>query len=120
MKSLDNPLEDSARKDMTPKYSFLLLLTFEGAVNMQEWSVLKNIIQVVMRLGTNFRKQVQHPVHYAPWNASPTLFSQMKAPSLTRLACKSCRYISIHIDTGTPPRSNHHSRNHKRTRLALD
>jgi hypothetical protein len=46
LKALDNPMEDSARKDMTLKHSFLLLMTFEGAVKMQDWGPLRNIIQV--------------------------------------------------------------------------
>jgi hypothetical protein len=48
MKSLDNPLEESGRADIIPKYSFLLLLTFEGAVKLQEWEALNNIIQVIL------------------------------------------------------------------------
>ena len=46
MKTIENPLEESARKDMASKYSFLLLMTFEGAVKIQDWDPLKNIIQV--------------------------------------------------------------------------
>jgi hypothetical protein len=46
MKSLENPLEDGALKDMSPKYSFLLLMAFEGAVKTQEWGTLKGIILV--------------------------------------------------------------------------
>jgi len=46
MKAFDNPLEDSVRSEMVPKYSFLLLMTFEGAIRTQEWSSLSNIVQV--------------------------------------------------------------------------
>jgi hypothetical protein len=46
MKTIENPLEESARKDMASKYSFLLLMTFEGAVKIRDWDPLKNIIQV--------------------------------------------------------------------------
>lgn len=46
MKSLENPLEDGALKEMAPKYSFLLLMAFEGAVKIQEWAALKSIILV--------------------------------------------------------------------------
>jgi hypothetical protein len=46
-KMLDNPLEESARKDMLPKYSFLLMIAFEGAVKLHEWKVLKGIIEVL-------------------------------------------------------------------------
>lgn len=48
MKSLDNPLEESAKKEMNAKYSFLLLVTFEGAIRLHEWTSLKSILQVVV------------------------------------------------------------------------
>src|SRR5947207_1682353 len=32
---------------MASKYSFLLVMAFEGAVKMQDWAPLKNIIQVL-------------------------------------------------------------------------
>jgi len=48
MKALDNPLESTARKDMASKYSFLLLMTFEGAVKVQDWTSLSGIIQVTL------------------------------------------------------------------------
>ena len=45
MKSLENPLEESAKKELLPKYSFLLLLAFEGAIRTRNCSNLKSIIQ---------------------------------------------------------------------------
>ena len=56
MKSLENPLEDGAKSEMLPKYSFLLLLAFEGAIKMRNFSNLKPLIQVsyslvLLRLG---------------------------------------------------------------------
>ena len=48
MKSVDNPLEESAKKEMNAKYSFLLLVTFEGAIRLQGWALLKPILQVVI------------------------------------------------------------------------
>lgn len=45
-KMLDNPLEETARKDMLPKYSFLLMIAFEAAVKLQKWDSLKGIIDV--------------------------------------------------------------------------
>jgi len=50
MKSADNPLEESAKKEMNAKYSFLLLITFEGAIRLQEWASLKKIIQAILTL----------------------------------------------------------------------
>ena len=50
MKSADNPLEESAKKEMNAKYSFLLLITFEGAIRLQEWASLKKIIQAFLTL----------------------------------------------------------------------
>jgi len=44
---LDNPLEESARKDMLPKYSFLLMIAFEGTVKLGNWDALKGIIDVL-------------------------------------------------------------------------
>jgi len=46
MKALDNPLESVAKKEMAPKYAFLLLLAFEGAVKLHNWASLSGIIQV--------------------------------------------------------------------------
>ena len=46
-KMLDNPLEESARKDMLPKYSFLLMIAFEGTVKLGNWDALKGIIHVL-------------------------------------------------------------------------
>lgn len=47
MKALDNPLESTARKEMAPKHAFLLLLAFEGAVRLQDWTSLSGIIKVI-------------------------------------------------------------------------
>jgi len=55
MKALDNPLESTARKDIAPKYSLLLLMTFEGAVKVQDWTSLSGIIQV---------NRPPHPGHF--------------------------------------------------------
>jgi hypothetical protein len=49
-KMLDNPLEESARRDMLPQYSFLLMIAFEGAIKLQEWKTLKGIIEVLCPL----------------------------------------------------------------------
>jgi hypothetical protein len=59
MKSLDNPLEEVAMRDMKSKYSFILLLAFEGAIKTQNWTSLKSIIQVMslfrIDVGCNWR-----------------------------------------------------------------
>jgi len=52
---LDNPLEESARKDMLPKHSFLLMIAFEGTVKLGNWDALKGIIDVP---GSNSRRNV--------------------------------------------------------------
>jgi hypothetical protein len=45
---LDNPLDDTARKAMLPRYSFLLMISFEGAVKLGNWKALKGIIDVLL------------------------------------------------------------------------
>jgi len=46
MKSLENPLEDDEKTEMIPKYSFLLLLTFEGVIEMRNFANFTSLIQV--------------------------------------------------------------------------
>jgi hypothetical protein len=45
MKSIDNPLDGTAKRHLTPKYSFVLLMAFEAAVKLQEWTLLPGIIE---------------------------------------------------------------------------
>lgn len=46
MKTPDNPLDATSRRNLLPKHSFVLLMAFEAAVNLERWNELQGIIEV--------------------------------------------------------------------------
>jgi len=48
MKTPDNPLDTASRRNLLPKHSFVLLMAFEAAVNLERWNELQGIIEVLI------------------------------------------------------------------------
>src|SRR5271169_4258067 len=45
VKTLDNPLDTNAKRQLPSKYSVILLMAFEAAIKLQEWDRASGIIE---------------------------------------------------------------------------